>query len=270
MLSALPTRTLSLAAKTGQRFTGWLTDWRQVGSLLLMALRESISPAFYRNKASFAVLTKQIYFTALQILPAYSLFAAVLSFITVRVVTQFAAEYGLGALALELTVKLLILDGLPLFTAMFVALRSGAATGAEVAMMNVVREIESMRSVGVDPIRVEMAPRIIAATVSVFALSAIGGALALVVSYLALYGANGAGAAEFARVMAHVFSLPALSSLAFKVTAFGLLVLTVPIAAAMNTPTKLFWAPIALLRGMVRLFSVLMLIEALPIVIQAL
>ena len=47
--------------------------------------------------------------------------------------------------------------------------------------------------------------------------------------------------------------------------AFGLAVTVIPISEGLNTPKKLFHAPIAVLRGMVRLFFALMIIEFLAL-----
>ena len=50
-------------------------------------------------------------------------------------------------------------------------------------------------------------------------------------------------------------------SILLKSLAFGLAVTVIPVAEGMATPRKLFMAPISVLRGMVRLFFALMLIE---------
>jgi phospholipid/cholesterol/gamma-HCH transport system permease protein len=55
---------------------------------------------------------------------------------------------------------------------------------------------------------------------------------------------------------------PALVVLWAKILVFGFAVTVIPIAEALSTPQKLFYAPISVLRGMVRLFFSLMLIEA--------
>jgi phospholipid/cholesterol/gamma-HCH transport system permease protein len=61
--------------------------------------------------------------------------------------------------------------------------------------------------------------------------------------------------------MGKVFDNWVLLSIFLKGIAFGLAVTIIPVAEGLATPRKLFMAPISVLRGMVRLFFVLMLIE---------
>jgi phospholipid/cholesterol/gamma-HCH transport system permease protein len=72
---------------------------------------------------------------------------------------------------------------------------------------------------------------------------------------------------EFARVIGRVLDVPSIGILWLKTLAFGLAVTVIPISEGLNTPKKLFHAPIAVLRGMVRLFFALMVIEFLALVV---
>ncbi|MBC8006747.1 MAG: ABC transporter permease [Prolixibacteraceae bacterium] len=69
-------------------------------------------------------------------------------------------------------------------------------------------------------------------------------------------------AGDFTRMIAKVLDMPALLVLWGKTIAFGFAVTVIPISEGLNTPQKLFYAPISVLRGMVRLFFSLMVIEA--------
>jgi hypothetical protein len=66
---------------------------------------------------------------------------------------------------------------------------------------------------------------------------------------------------DFTRMIGRVLDLPALIVLGMKTLAFGFAVTVIPISEGLSTPQKLFHAPISVLRGMVRLFSSLMVIE---------
>jgi phospholipid/cholesterol/gamma-HCH transport system permease protein len=61
--------------------------------------------------------------------------------------------------------------------------------------------------------------------------------------------------------MGKVFDDSVLAGMVLKSLAFGLAVTVIPVAEGLATPRKTFMAPISVLRGMVRLFFVLMLIE---------
>lgn len=246
--------------RVGDALIAKLASWGRTLRFGAVAVAGIFSPGLY-NSATRTVVHKQIYFTAWQILLAFNLFAAVFSAILVQIAKTAAQNYGLGDLALELILRILVIELLPLMTALFVALRSGAAINAEVALMNITNEIQALESVGIDAMRLEFLPRIIGSVVSVLALTALASLAALAIAYLSLYGPQSQGFADFTHVVGQVFTPALLLGLWLKCLLFGLAVSVIPIAAGLEAPHKLFFAPIAVLSGMVRLFFALMLIE---------
>ena len=87
---------------------------------------------------------------------------------------------GLELRALQPTVRVLVLELIPLFAALFVALRSGAAINTEVTLMHIRGDFDAQRRAGVDPLRRELVPRVIGSAVSVLALASVSGVIALV------------------------------------------------------------------------------------------
>lgn len=247
-----------------------LATWRIWRDTLMFAARAVLtaaSPSAY-NSATRTVVMKQIYFTAWQILPGFTLFAALLSFVLIQIVVTTAASFGLSDYALEVSMRILVLELLPLITALFVALRSSSAINTEVALMKINGEIEALESAGVDTMRLEFMPRVVGGMISVLALTAFTSVLALVLAYMAVYGLQIWSLPDFSRVMGKVFDNSVLLGILFKSLAFGLAVTVIPVAEGMATPRKLFMAPISVLRGMVRLFFVLMLIEVASLAIK--
>ncbi len=246
-----------------RRGAAMLATWRIWRDTLQFAARAIIiacSPSAY-NSATRTVVMKQIYFTAVQILPGFTLFAALLSFVLIQIVVTTAAQFGLSDYALEVSMRLLVLELLPLITALFVALRSSSAINTEVALMKINGEIEALESASVDTMRLEFMPRVIGGMISVLALTAVTSVLALILAYLAVYGLQTWSLPDFNRVMGKVFDNAVLVGIILKSTVFGLAVTVIPVAEGLATPRKLFMAPISVLRGMVRLFFALMLIE---------
>lgn len=237
----------------------WRT-WRGIFAFAGQALAATMTPAAY-NSATRMVVMKQIYFTAWQILLPFTLFAALLSFVLIQIVVTTAARIGQSELALEMSMRVLVLEILPLVTALFVALRSSSAINTEVALMRIHAEIDALEAAGVDTLRMEFMPRVIGGVVSVLALTAITSVLALVLAYLAVYGLQLWSLPDFSRVMGKVFDTAVMLGIFLKAMAFGLAVTIIPVAEGLATPRMLFMAPISVLRGMVRLFFVLMLIE---------
>ena len=251
---------LDFLTRRGAATIAWLAGWAGLARFAASALVHAVTPATY-NSATRSVVFKQVYFTAWQILPGYSLFAALLSFVIIRIVVSTASDFGLSDYALETVIRVLVLELLPLITALFIALRSSAAINTEVALMNVQNEIRALEDVGVDPMQFEFIPRVIGGTISVLALSAFSGVLALVLAYLVVYGPQPWHFPAFSIVLAKIFDFPILLGLSIKVFLFGLAVTVIPISEGLRAPQKLFFVPIAVLRGMVRLFFVIMLIE---------
>lgn len=246
-----------------QRGAGFLATWRLWQSTFQLAgrvLLTTVTPGAY-NSATRTVVMKQIYFTAVQILLPFTLFAALLSYVLIQIVVGTAANYNLSEYALEMVVRLLVLEILPLVTALFVALRSGSAINTEVALMQIHNEFDALEASGVDTLRLEVMPRVIGGVLSVLSLTAITSVLALVLAYLAVYGFQPWSLPDFSRVMGQVFDGAILLGIGLKALAFGLAVTVIPVAEGLATPKMLFMAPISVLRGMVRLFFALMFIE---------
>jgi len=238
----------------------WLRAWGRLLAFGARALVQTFTPAVY-NSATRSVVLKQIYFTAWQILPGFLLFAALLSYVIIQIVVTTARAYGLSEFALEVSVRVVVLETLPLLTVLFIALRSGAAINTEVALMNINNEIGALEAAGVDPMRFEFTPRVISGALSVYALTLLSSIVALILAYVAVYGFQPWSLADFSRVIAKIFSPVALLMLTCKSLLFGLAVTLIPIRAGLEAPRMLFFAPIAVLRGMVRLFFVIMFIE---------
>lgn len=254
--------------RRGSATLAWLRGWQRLIRFTAQATVEALSPSTY-NTATRSVVQKQIYFTAWQILPGFTLFSAILSFVLIQIVVDTARNYGFAQHALEASVRILVMEILPLLTALFVGLRSGAAINTEVALMIVHNEMKAIEEAGVDPMRFEFIPRVIGGVISVLALTAMASALALLLAYVAVYGLQYWNLHEFNRVMSNIFDLPAIILLWTKVLAFGLAVTVIPISEGLAAPPgKLFFVPISVLRGMVRLFFVLMLLEVISLALK--
>jgi len=240
-----------------------LFAWVRLSRFALAALIGVLSPATY-NKATRLVVQKQIYFTAWQILPGFAAFSALFSFLIIEIVGSTARKYGFYDYALELIVRILVLEILPLMTVLFIALRTGAAMNTEVALMKIQNELDALQRIGIDPMRLELLPRVVGGTISVLALTAVNIVVALWLTHLLIVDFNPwtLTTGDFTRMIGRVLDIPAMIVLWGKTLAFGFAVTVIPISEGLSTPKKLFHAPISVLRGMVRLFFSLMLIEA--------
>ena len=245
-----------------------LRSWRRVLRFSGIAVAAALSPSTYTEETRMVAL-RQIYFTALQILWGYLLFAALFSLVLIEIVVESARQYGLAQFSLELVLRVLVLELIPLLTALFVALRSGAAIGTEIALMRVSGELEDMESAGESPLHRELVPRIAGAALSVASLTTLSCAIAVALAYVAMYGYSERGLPEFTRIVAHVFDGPVLVGFMLKCLLFGLAVALIPIATGLEAERgRLKSAPVAVLGGLVKLFFVLGLIEVLSLSVK--
>jgi phospholipid/cholesterol/gamma-HCH transport system permease protein len=254
--------------KSAGAFLFRFRSWRRILRFAGHATVAVLSPSTY-SPATRAVAVRQIYFTAWQILLGYTLFAALFSLVLIEIVAATARRYGLSQHALELILRVLVLELIPLLTALFVALRSGAAIGAEVALMRVSGEIEDLEGAGESPLHGEFVPRIAAAAFSVASLTTLSCALALWLAYVVIYGFSPWGYAEYTRIVGNVFDVPGLAGFALKCLLFGMAVALIPIATGLEAERgKIKSVPVAVLGGLVKLFFVIGLIEVISLVVK--
>jgi phospholipid/cholesterol/gamma-HCH transport system permease protein len=245
----------------------WFRAWGRAALFAFAAAAAALSFSAYTPRTR-ALAMRQIYFNAWHVLPGFTLFMALLSLVVIDITITLAFDYGLAQFALELVFHAVVLELVPLLTALYVALRSGAAIVTEVAMMRISGELDELFAAHIDPYEREFVPRIAASAVSVFALTIVSCSVVMVIAYLVTYGANPSGFADYARVVARVFGPGALAGLMLKCLAFGAVVAVIPISAGLDATRDPDSAPEAVMGGMVRLFVALALIELVSLAVK--
>jgi phospholipid/cholesterol/gamma-HCH transport system permease protein len=140
-------------------------------------------PASY-NPAMRMVLTKQIYFTAVGIIPLFTTMAVLFGSVIIGVVIALATEYGLQDEIGSIIITFVIDEFSPFFTALLISLRSGTAVNTEIAVMNVNQELNTLRQYNIDLIDYLFLPRIISGMISVVSLSILFAVIILSSGYL--------------------------------------------------------------------------------------
>jgi phospholipid/cholesterol/gamma-HCH transport system permease protein len=238
----------------------WFLAWGRAARFAFAVVAAVLSPKLYTPHARAATV-RQVYFTAWQVLPGFTLFATLLGIVVVEITLSAARQFALEDYALELIFRALVLELMPLLTALFVALRSGSAISAEIAMMRIAGEFDDLASAGIEPFEKEFVPRVAASAASVFALTTLACAFVVALSYVLMYGPSPWGFEPFTRTIARVFTPLALGGLGVKCMAFGAVVAVIPISAGLDATRDARSVPTAVMGGMVRLFFALGLIE---------
>lgn len=251
----------------GAKVVGWFAVAYGMFAFLGRAGLLLLDPATW-NRATFDVVIKQVYFTAVQILHVFLAYAVVISWLIISIILSTARDFGLTEFASEMTIRTLVLELLPFLTALFIALRSGSAINTEVALMQVNNELDALAHCKVPPMQFEFLPRLVGGVISVVTLSLLSGLLALLIGYLAIYGMNVAGFEPYTRTIAKILDFQIIAGLIVKCALFGLAVTLIPVTAGLETPKKLFMVPVSVLRGMMRVFLAIITIEVVSLALK--
>ena len=220
------------------------------------------------NSATKDILIKQIYFTAVQVLPLLILIGIVSGVVIVALIVHFALDYGLKDHIGNLIIYIVVNEFAPLMTVLLVALRSGAAINTEIAVMKVSKELNTLKAFKIDVIEYLFLPRILAGIVSVIILASLLSIIMLLCGYLYLLFFLETGLDLYVRTLTHAININDFSVLFTKGLLFGFFVILIPIYSGLSTSMNYTGIPIAVLNGMVKIIISIMSIEVVALLIQ--
>lgn len=258
---------------------GWAATWtrwaglggemrrggRDAASLLLLAISPSSYRAPYRSE-----MARQIYLGTAPVLLWFTLLVSLVSLVLIRIVVVTAASYGLSQYALEMVVRVLVLELIPLSAALFVGLRLSLPGFSGVASLRARGEFEKLRQRGLDPLRTLVVPRVVGCLFAVPALAVVSGVTALVLAYLIVHGPTPWAFDSYTRRVGHVFSPVVSVVFALKTVGLSLVVALVPFVSALRPrdagPRRSRAALNPQLRNLVVMFVLILLVELLSLV----
>jgi phospholipid/cholesterol/gamma-HCH transport system permease protein len=252
-------------AATNRVVRGAAGGWRSLHfSALLLVMATSAATYTPDNRQRLANRICQI---CGQTAPAFTLLSGLLSLVLVHIVVVTAQSYGLSQFALGTVVRVLVVELLPLSAALFVALRVGATINADIkAEISAQRRRQPASSgfaIESSLLHHIVLPRVAGSGIAVLLLATISGGLALLLAYLGVYGFTPWGIASFTNTVGKVFEPVVLMALGLKTLLFAIAVATIPATAGLESRHFGDHESVALLRGTVRLFAVLIVIEIL-------
>jgi len=214
------------------------------------------------SRTNLVAMAKHIYTSTWRVLPWFTLATALFSLVLIRIVLVTALSYGLSQYALEMMVRVLVLELIPLGAALFVALRAGLAfnAGAAAPATHAGRSNEPV------DFHNDVVPEVIASAFSVLSLAMVSSAIVLVLAYLNVYGLTLWGLVDYTRTVGRVFDPAVTAGFALKTILFGLAVAVIPMAAMLELSRQegrtRSAASSTVQPGAMRLFFILLLIEA--------
>jgi phospholipid/cholesterol/gamma-HCH transport system permease protein len=224
-----------------------LAWWRSVylGAVLLVL---ALSPSSYRRGARRA-MAHQIYVQTGPILLGFTALAALLCAVITRIVIVTALSYGLSRYALEMVVRVLVIELIPLTAALFVAMRCTIPNGTLIAQLRARGQLRAWQERGADPLRMALVPRAAGGVFASVTLAVLSCVVALITVYLSVYG----------------FTLAGLPGYTRKTWFFSLTVAIMPMASGLYAPLRRHRLGGAALGGFARMFAVLLLIEVISL-----
>ncbi len=252
-------------ARTNHSARHWLVQWWRLAHLGAVLLLLAVTPSSYK-RADALVLARHVYDNTAPIMTSFTLLCALISLVLTRIVTTTALSYGLSQYALQVVIRVLVLELIPLTAALFVALRCTIPDGAELAELKSRGDMDKLRQQGINPIARLVLPRVTAGIFSTVTLAVLSCVVALLVAYVAIYGFNLAGFAGYTRLFGQVFTPAVTLIFVLKTLLFSLAVSLIPMASALyggaanNTRTS------SEMRSLVRMFAIILLIEVLSLV----
>jgi phospholipid/cholesterol/gamma-HCH transport system permease protein len=246
----------------GARIGRYASSWWAMLHLGAVALVMAMSPSTW-HRANRLATSRYIHASTWAVLPWFTLLTALVSLVIIRIVLVTAQSYGLSGFALEMMVRVLVLELIPLSAAMFAALRAGMAFDAN-AM--------GLAASGVAPgdaadatlrgVRRDLVPQVIANAFSVLSLAMVSSVIVLVLAYLNVYGVSPWGLGDYTRTVGRVFNPVVTLGFVFKTVLFGLAVAVIPSAAILDMLRRRRRHRSNVQPGALRLLFVLLLIEA--------
>ena len=258
---------LRLLESIGDKTIHLLSSFDEAIKFTSICLIHMVQPSSY-NPAMRTVLTKQIYFTAVGIIPLFTTMAIIFGSVIIGIVIVLATEYNLQDEIGSIIVTFVINEFSPLFTALLIALRSGTAINTEIAVMNVNNELNTLKRYKINLIDYLFLPRIISGVISVTSLSILFAVIMLSSGYIFTLFYMDMDFHTYKYIIIHTIEVKNIVILLVKSFAFGFVTMLIPIYCGMKTASSYTAIPISVLNGMVKLFIALFFIEVLSLVLQ--
>ena len=228
----------------------WLVGWWRLALFGARLLVLALSPSSWRP-AQRGLILRQVYAATTPLLLAFSIGTAVVAQVIIRIVLATALSYGLSSYALDVLVRTLVLELIPLSAALYAAVRY-ALPAAE--------HLRLMRAQGPDPLRDAVLPRALAGMFAAITLTLLSAVITLALTYLSIYGFTTWGLPGFVRGVGHVFGPVIVLIFVLKTVFLSLAVAMVPMLPGARES-----AAGADLSRLARLLAVVLLIELLSL-----
>ena len=251
----------------------WQVTLRQTRSVTVRNLNAAallvslmLSPSSYRQ-APRTVMARHLYRGTALMLPWFTLLVAMVSLVLIHIVVATAAAYGLSRYALETVIRVLVLELIPLVSALFVAVNVTLPGGVALYRRRARENPGFLAAGGMEALHAEAVARVLAGLFAVVTLAVVSCLVALVLTYLVVHGPNSAAFDGFTRKVGQVFNPAVALIFVLKTFFFSLAVSFIPVLSGLNTlPSSGRRSELPEVQGLLRMFLLILLIELVSLV----
>ena len=252
--------TLVRPPSAGRAARRWLRAWWHIVHLGALIVAVALTPSPWRRPWRTAIAAR-VWRGSAPVLPWFGVLSTLISLVIMRIVLVTAQSYGLSQYALEMMVRVLVLELIPLTTALFVAMRVSLPAAVELAQWRERGQLAAARREGVDVMRQEIVPRAVASLFAVLLLAALAGVVCLVLAYVLVHGFTPWGLDRYTRVVGRIFTPVVSLIFVAKTLGFAAAVSLIPIGSALHDRSDERVPSSLELQGLVRMFAAILLIE---------
>ena len=226
-----------------------------------------LNPKNY-NPATKEMIIKQIYYTAIEILPVFILSAVVFGAAINGMVVYLAIQYGLKDFIGFLIVKFIIVELIPFLLALAVSFRTGLRVGIKTAIMKVNGEINTLKMYDIDTVRYLFMPRAFGNTIGFVSLVFLFSVIMMISGYVFLFLMTGMELDMFLNTIISAVSVKDIVIFIVKSFIFGFIIVTIPSYDGLMIKKRYFEIPVTISKTISALFVAILFLEVVSLTIE--
>ena len=260
---------MALLENIGRSATKFIKSFADIiyfaGKILFRIFQRSTYTSAMRT-----VLVDQIYFTSVQILPVFLIVSIIFGSLFIGIVFHQLKELGLTQFFGNVLMGLIVTEFSPFMTVILITLRSGSAINTEMAVMKVNKEISALETFHIDVINYLLVPRIINGVISIVLLSSLFSIVLLGSGILFSRIIFGMSTDVYVNILLQSTNFSDIIISLIKCAVFGFFITLIPIRFGLQASDELTSIPIAVSRGMVSVFTAIIIVEVLSLITKLL
>jgi phospholipid/cholesterol/gamma-HCH transport system permease protein len=224
----------------GSRLIRLIHDIHGIGALLLITMGVIVNKYNKSRAIIHPLIRKQIVHAGFSLLPMVAFLACALGMVVVGQMILMLKKLGAESYAGTIMVTAVVRELGPILAALLVLARAGTANVVELGTARASGEVEALEALGIDPIHYLVVPRVIALSLSIFALTIYLILITLFSGYLfAFLEGLGLLPGDYFRQLANAFIWQDFVLLALKTLFFGALIAIVTCYEGLAQPLRM-------------------------------